>query len=357
MARPSSALELSWNLFGHQLTKDEPHTLDYIFDYMGKERINYNVVDEPLLRVPREQLTAILNGDFSNWTPTKDCIISSHKATVRREEGIDTTLGVVGNDYQIVQNQVGFEFINFIQEVSGIAPKIETFGSLGNGERMFICATLGEDMFLNPNDAVKNYLVFSNSHDGKSGVMCFMTPVRIICKNSLVFAMQHATNKVVFKHTKNVNERVDFTNNENRHKALEVFAKSVDFSKEFLDKMNQLKSYKVNGEFTKDFAHHVMLSDEQYKLYLKANRSIEHVDEISTRAKNQVIGLMDAIENGIGQRGFESDGTRQWLLNGITTYFQNDVNYKSDEAKFTSLMDGGTNQKRVQKAYNLLIAA
>ena len=349
---------LPWNTVGHILSADEPHTLDYIFNqYDGNNRINYDVREEPLVRVPKNVIEAIQQGIPFDWTPTRDSIITSHKATIRTEEkyGIDTTLGIVGNDYQIVQNDKALEFMNFIEEVSGQALNIETFGALGHGEKIFITATLGEDMFLNPDDAVKNYLIFTTGHNTKSPIQIFFSPIRVICSNSLAIAIKGAQNKIMFKHTKNVGKRVDFTDEENRKKAIEVFAKSVKFKDAFLEKMNLLKAQNVNAEYVKDFAHYVMLNDEQFKLYQRADKNIEKVEEIGTRVKNQIIGLQNAIENSVGQQYNRS--TKLRLLNGLTTMFQNDMEYRSDEAKLESLVFDGTNQKKLQKAFDYLAIA
>ena len=45
-----------------------------------------------------------------------------------------------------------------------------------------------------------------------------------------------------------------------------------------------------------------------------------------------------------------------WLMNGLTSYYQNEASERSAEIKFDSLMDGNI-YKKVQKAYDLCIAA
>ena len=190
---------------------------------------DFNVSKQPLIRVPQEVYDAIKNGtpiDTLNLSTAN--LITSHAATVRDDH--DFTLGVVGRDYGVVQNTKAFEFIDFIKEVSGEAPIVETAGLLGNGERLFVSCKLGKDSYLNPDDAVKNYVVFTNSHDGSGAVMAFFTPIRVICSNTLAMAIKGCPNKVVFKHTKNVETRLDWEREENRKKALEVFSKSVKFS-------------------------------------------------------------------------------------------------------------------------------
>lgn len=314
--------------------------------------LNYNVVAQPLVRVPQNVLDALVQGTPTLWTPTKNDIITSHKATLR--DDVNHTLGVVGKDYGIVQNTKAFEFLDFIEECSGHAPKIVSAGALGYGERMFITAQLGDDAYLNPNDAVKNYVVFTNSHDGTGAVMCFFTPIRVVCQNTLNMAIHSCPNKVIFKHTKHVGTRLDWEIAANREKAKEVFSKSVKFSEEFLDKMMMLKEQRIDTEFMNNFTAEMYLNSAQMKLLKQANGEMDKVDEISTRAKNQINALRDAIANGVGQN--ENRSTKLWLLNGVTTFLHNDRNYKSVEDEFKSMLEGDA-FKKTQRAYDLLTKA
>lgn len=345
---PSEAKKISWQLFGTNFSS--PVTIK---EAIKEAKLDYEVQSEPLLRVPRELIDAICNGNTVSFSPTKENIIKSHKATFRTDNGVN--FGVVGKGYSVVSNEKAFEFINFIKEVSGEEPLIETAGSLGYGERMFVSCRLGADSYLNGNtDAVRNYVVFSNSFDGSGAVMAFFTPVRVICENTLNVAIKGATNKVVFKHTKNVLHRLDWEIEENRYKALEVFSRSVQFSKVFVDKMLELKSEKVTAEDVMDMTAKMYLNDKQFKLFTENNRKLDGIDEISTRTKNQVLMLRDSVENGVGQN--EHRGTKLWMLNGITTMLHNDKKWKSPQDEFNSLIDGD-GAKKVQKMYDLLFAA
>lgn len=351
--RPASAKPIAWNQFGHQC---EGHTtIKDVFDYEGSESIDYKVNDMPIMRVPKEMVDAIRHGGHFDWQPSIRDIITDHKATYREDN--DATLGVVGESYQIVQNSKAFDFINFIGEVSGHEPNIETFGALGNGERIFITATLGQDSFLNPDDAIRNYVVFTNSHDGSGAVMAFFTPIRVICQNTLNMAIKECQNKIIFKHTRNVEKRLDWEQDENRKKAAKVFSEGVKFSDAFMSRLLNLKAQSVTAEEIRDFTAKMYLSPAQFKLYQQADYKLEKVDEISTRTRNQILALRDATDFGIGQEF--NRGTKVWLLNGLTTYLHNERKWKDTskgEDEFNSLMFGD-GQKKVQKAYNLLIAA
>lgn len=341
----TTAKPLSFTSFG-TIFDDAEISVNEAFE---QANLNYNVVAQPLVRVPQNVLDALVEGTPTLWTPTKNDIITSHKATLR--DDVNHTLGVVGRDYGIVQNTKAFEFLDFIEECSGHAPKIVSAGALGYGERMFITAQLGDDAYLNPNDAVKNYVVFTNSHDGTGAVMCFFTPIRVVCQNTLNMAIHSCPNKVIFKHTKHVGTRLDWEIAANREKAKEVFSKSVKFSEEFLDKMMMLKEQRIDTEFMNNFTAEMYLNSAQMKLLKQANGEMDKVDEISTRAKNQINALRDAIANGVGQE--QNRSTKLWLLNGVTTFLHNDRNYKSVEDEFKSMLEGDA-FKKTQRAYDLL---
>lgn len=316
---------------------------------------DYNVEKMPLIKVTNEMLDAIKLGLPIEGLSVKD-IVTSHCATARTDN--NNTLGIVGKDYGVVQNTKAFEFVNFLSDVCKEAgyqkPIIETAGSLGGGERMYVSCKLGNDV-LDDDDpqGIDQYALFTNSHDGSGAVMAMFTPIRVICQNTLNMALHGAKNKVVFKHTKHVNTRLDWEIEENRRKAFEVFSKSVKFNETFREVMLNLKSQKVTAEEIKDFTAKICLTDDNFKLYLKNNRNVEGVAEISTTSKNRMEKLMQSIDFGVGQEVYK--GTKLWLLNGLTTYLHNDRAYKTPEDEFKSLMEGD-GLKKVQIAYDWLTA-
>lgn len=348
--RPSEARELSWRRVNNCKNFDGTVSIE---DAINKAGLDYKVESQPLIRVPQYVVDAIMRGEGFDFTPTFNNVIKSHKSTFRTDS--DVTLGVTGANYGIVDNTKAFEFIKFIKEVSGEEPTIETAGVLGNGERMFVTCRLGADSYLNGNaDAIKNYVVFSNSHDGSGAVLVFFTPVRVVCQNTLNMAIRGASNKIVFKHTKNVNERLDWEIEFNRRRALEVFSRSVKFSKTFIDNMLMLKEENLTSEQIRDITHKMYLTNDQFALFAKNNYNIENIEEISKRTKNQILAFKDALDFGIGQENYR--GTKLWMLNGMTTMLQNDKNWKSEDDKFRSIIEGDA-AKKTQKMYDLLIAA
>lgn len=344
LARPAQARPTAWSQLGWsgQGAKNflEPVSIREAIQEAG---LDFEVVKQPIARVSFEE-------GYDDALVPKNYVIPSHVATVRTDN--DTMLGVVGKDYGVVQNTKAFEFIDFIKEVAGEEPLIETAGALGNGERIFVTARLGADCYLSPDDAVKNYVVFTNTHDGSGSVMAFFSPVRVVCQNTLNMAIKGAVNKITFRHTSGVHKRLDWEIEENRKKAFEVFSKGVNFSKHFLEAMLNLKSQHITADYVKDFAASIYLNPTQMELYRMNGRSLENIDEISGKAKNKILALEDAIDFGVGQDLYR--GTKLHLINGLTTFFHNELKHKDTTAEFVSTLNGDISRK-VQTAYDYLV--
>ena len=125
-------------------------------------------------------------------------VISGYRANVRSTD--DAVLGVVSDRYRIVQNEEAFQFTD---DLLGEGVTYETAGSLQGGKKVWMLAKLPEKYII-AGDEVTPYLVFFNSHDGSSGVKVAMTPVRVVCQNTLNLALGSAKRIWTAKHTENV---------------------------------------------------------------------------------------------------------------------------------------------------------
>ena len=112
--------------------------------------------------------------------------IPGFKANVRDRD--NHVLGVVTDRYQVVQNEEAFAFTD---SLLGQGVTYETAGSLQHGRRTWILAKLPHHYIIN-GDEITPYLVFMNSHDGTGAIKAAMTPVRVVCMNTLNLALSTA---------------------------------------------------------------------------------------------------------------------------------------------------------------------
>lgn len=112
-------------------------------------------------------------------------------------------LGVVGGRYKPVQNEEAFSFVD---NLLGIGVTYETAGSLASGKRVWLLAKLPVENILG--DEVEPYLVLTNSHDGFGSLKVAMTPVRVVCQNTLNLALDHAKRMWNVRHTGNIDSKL-----------------------------------------------------------------------------------------------------------------------------------------------------
>lgn len=112
--------------------------------------------------------------------------VPGFKANLRDSD--NRVLGVVTDRYKVVQNEDAFAFTD---SLLGEGVTYETAGSLQNGRRTWILARLPQRYIIS-GDEITPYLVFMNSHDGSGAIKAAMTPIRVVCQNTLNLALSTA---------------------------------------------------------------------------------------------------------------------------------------------------------------------
>jgi phage/plasmid-like protein (TIGR03299 family) len=104
-------------------------------------------------------------------------------------------LGVVGERYHVMQNEDLFSFGDNILDGGG---RWETAGSIKGGRVVFGALALERETVLDPSgvaDKVKTYLLINTSHDGSIAIQASITPVRVVCANTLNLALNTTKKK------------------------------------------------------------------------------------------------------------------------------------------------------------------
>lgn len=121
-------------------------------------------------------------------------IIPGYKANFRETD--EMFLGLVTDRYKVVQNREAFEFTD---SLLGEGVRYETAGSLASGKRVWMLAKMETATITD--EKVDPYLVFTNSHDGTGAIRVAITPVRVVCQNTLNLAMKRASRHWSAVHT------------------------------------------------------------------------------------------------------------------------------------------------------------
>jgi phage/plasmid-like protein (TIGR03299 family) len=343
--------EPAWHKLGHE-SVNERMSVNEAIDAC---KADYDVRKDYLLKITKEELDSIQKGLPINKVFQKQDVIRSHQCTVR--EDLSNILGVVGSGYEVVQNRQGFEFVQDILNgcegnIVKNTPYITTAGVLGNGERIFVTAKFPTPVKIKgTDDIVEDYVLFTNAHDGSGAIIATFTPTRVVCNNTLNFALAGAKNKIYFKHTKNVHGKLDLKNTQNLNMALSVLRGHEVYVETLTSQLAKLEDIKLNEKDIKRIVAGTFLSPDQLKELAQNDFNFNRVDKISPISMNRIESMMNTIESGVGQDKWR--GTGLWVINGFTSFYQNNKKYKTNESKFDSIMNGDA-FKKVQKAYELV---
>jgi len=155
-----------------------------------------------------------LNQSGLNWKVIQKTIVSEdnikitgYRANIRDID--NKVLGVVTDRYKVVQNNEAFAFTDAL---IGDGVRYETAGSLQEGKKIWLLAKMPEKYVI-ADDEVSPFMVFSNSYDGSGAVKVAMTPIRVVCQNTLNLALNSAKRSWSMVHTGDIRMKLDEARN------------------------------------------------------------------------------------------------------------------------------------------------
>ncbi len=206
-------------------------------------------------------------------------------------------LSVVGSRYKVVQNEELFAFADNILDGSC---KWESAGSIKNGKVVFGSLTVPRTMVLDPqgaNDQTKLYLIVWTSHDGSVAVQAAITPVRVVCQNTLNLAMRNAKQSFKIRHTQTAEGKIQI--------ARETLGLTFNYMDEFEKQAQELFATEVSD---KKF-HEIIRT-----LYPKPKEDSSKI--ALTKWENKVVLLDDLYFNSPTNENIK--GTAWGVLNTLT---------------------------------------
>lgn len=241
-------------------------------------------------------------------------------AVVRQTD--EKVFGTVSKRYVPFQNAEAFEFADNLVD-SGEA-KYETAGSLRGGKVVFLTMKVPTQMMVAGEDAHDLYIMLRTSHDGSKAIGVYITPIRVVCMNTLTWGIGAARNKWSFPHVSTAAGKLQ--------EARDTLQLTHKFTESFMAQGEQL----INTSVTDEDLRHLL----------------ETV--LPQRPKTEEVIL------SIEQLYHESPtnpytGTAWGAINAITEYFDHGRETRSQEAVLTNILDGEVAAIR-QRAVGALLA-
>ena len=269
---------------------------------------------------------------------------------INRRSSDGKVLGVVGKGYQIIQNRDAFAFTD---ELLGEGVTYETAGSLASGKRVWLLAKMPRSIM--SEEVIDPYLVFTNTHDGSGAVRSAMTMVRVVCMNTLIYALENATYQWATIHKGKISEKLE----DARYTLFAANKYKDAFSKD----VEMLKLKKVTESQVRDMTE-TLLRVEFEELYKKAVKD-PHIIDLREHLRNyDYEGKLDRKRQEILGIYYEKPDLRETehsafrFVNAVSDYATHTTDHRNtknyQENLFMKVIDG---RSMIGTAHKIAVAA
>lgn len=256
--------------------------------------------------------------------------IPGYRVNVRDSD--EKILGVVSDRYKVVQNKEAFAFTDALL---GEGVRYETAGSLQSGKRVWMLAKLPNEYII-AGEQVSPCLVFCNAHDGSSAIKVAMTPIRVVCSNTLNLALDTTKRCWSVKHTTNISEKLD--------EARETLFFAEKYMAELGKEIHVLQRVKLSDKKVMEYIELLLPIQESMTLQQKKN-----IRNLRENLKQRYFDAPDLLD--VGKSAYR-------FINAVSDFATHNKplratpNYK--ENLFMRTMDGNA---MIDRAYQIVRAA
>ena len=165
-------------------------------------------------------------------------------------------LGVVGERYVPLQNEDLFSFGDNILDGGG---RWETAGSIKGGRVVFGALALERETVLDPNgvaDKVKTYLLINTSHDGSIAIQASITPVRVVCANTLNLAL----NGISRKKNKGLKQSFKIRHTQTAQGKVQVAREALGLANAYMDEFDIMAKAMIEKEISAKEFNEIILA-------------------------------------------------------------------------------------------------
>jgi len=260
---------------------------------------------------------------------------TGQKSLIRETDG--KILTNVGKDWHPCQNETAFEFFN--EYVLAGDMEMHTAGSLRDGQYVWALAKVKESFDLFGGDQVDSYMLFSNPHVYGKSIDVRFTPIRVVCNNTLTFALDSQSQRAV-----KVGHRAQFQP--------DMVKEQLGIAHEKFAKYKEMAQFLGSKRFSVDSL--IQYYNEVFPLTSgKDKQNIINLETISRQAKN----AYDVLET---QPGSEYAEGTWWQAFNSVTYVTDHVQGRNADNRLHSQWFGQNQLRKIkaaEKAVEFALAA
>jgi phage/plasmid-like protein (TIGR03299 family) len=156
-------------------------------------------------------------------------------------------LGVVGERYKTLQNEELFDFGDALLDGGG---RWETAGSIKGGRQVFGSLALERETVLDPNgvsDKINTYLLVNTSHDGSVAIQASITPVRVVCANTLNLALGGGVGR-----NRTVKQSFKIRHTQTASGKIQAAREALGIANAYMDEFDVMAKAMIEKEITND---------------------------------------------------------------------------------------------------------
>ena len=310
--------ERPWHKLGVQFDQAFSST-----EAIAAARLNYPVIKEQLHRL-RSDLGPGRTEPTEAWAT-----INGHTQNV---------LGVVGDGYEVLQNQEAFDFFDILLKESG--GKLQTAGAIGKGEKVWMLAKLPEIFYPIAGDGVEQFILGTTSHDGTMKTEVRFTDIRVVCQNTFNLAMNGSKGVISIRHTSQMRQKLEM--------AAMVLLRYRDHFDIASEQFSKLASVRVDDAWLDEYLRR-LLGDPGNVPDGRARTILQN--------RIQLVEGRLAYGKGVDLPGVA--GTAWWALNAMVEFADYDMKAKgqaADETRRTQSILFGTAADFKQEAFDTAMA-
>lgn len=272
-----------------------------------------------------------------DWKVTQEPIytnlgerIEGYRANIRDADR--KPLGVVTERYKVIQNEEAFAFTDSLLK-EGV--RYETAGSLQGGRRIWLLAHMPREYMI-MGERFSPYLLFSNTHDGSGAVKVALTPIRVVCQNTLNLALATAKRSWSMMHTGNIQGK--------KQEAKETLLLAEDYMDSLGQEFESLRKKKLTDKEVREYIETLLPTEDD-----STPQQIKNTKRLRNDMSHRYFDAPDLQD--VGKNAYR-------FINAVSDFathskpLRKTVNYK--ENLFSKTVDGNP---LIDKAYQMMRAA